>query len=121
MRAYSRDGEATQAHYVARSYLAYYQGDYAGFHQSMTQALDAHPNLPLAYSVCSQFAVFGGVEQGCECFRKYEYMLDGGVADKRTLVQKLLQQKRGNTAAAEFRSEAAAVCAAIRGEEGAAG
>lgn len=112
MAAYPRDGEATQAHYVARSYLAYYRGDYAGFTQHMTRALDVHPNLPLVYSACSQFTVIGGVEQGCECFRKYEYMLDEQVGRKKTLVQKLLPQS--NTSAVGYISETEAVCDAAR-------
>lgn len=110
MAAYPRDGEATQAQYIARSYLDYYRGDYSGFHGHMTEALDAHPNLSLAYSACSQFTVIGGVEQGCECFRKYEYTLNESASGDRTLVQKLLRRADGN--AAGFRAEAEAVCAA---------
>ena len=110
MRAYPRDGEATQAQYIARSYLDYYRGDYHSFHQHMTLALDAHPNLSLAYSACSQFAVVGGMDQGCECFRKYEYVVEKGLAGNSTLVQKLLGKADSNVAL--FRSEAQAVCAA---------
>ena len=109
MRAYPRDGEATQAQYIARSYLDYYRGDYGSFHRHMTLALDAYPNLSLAHSACSQFAVIGGMDQGCECFRKYEYVLEQGVASNTTLVQKLLGRADSNVAL--FRSEAEAVCA----------
>lgn len=105
--AYPRDGEAMQAQYIARSYLDYYRGDYSGFRGHMTQALDAHPNLSLAYSACSQITVFGGVEQGCECFRKYEYLLKGSAAGG-AFVQKLLNQS--DAEAAGFRLEAEAVC-----------
>lgn len=108
--AYPRDGEAMQAQYIARSYLNYYRGDYFGFHRDMTRALDAHPNLSLAYSACSQITVFGGVEQGCECFRKYEYMLKGSALRRKTLAQMLLHRPDGE--AAGFRMEADAVCAA---------
>ncbi|MDF1630570.1 MAG: hypothetical protein P1U78_12310 [Alcanivoracaceae bacterium] len=111
MRAYPRDGEATQAQYVARSYLDYYRGNYAGFHQHMSEALDAHPNLSLTYSGCSQFAVIGGPEQGCECFKKYQYIVDKHGVSKKTLVQKLL--RRTDSDVDSFRSEAAAVCAAV--------
>ncbi|MFN3713953.1 MAG: hypothetical protein ACK4SX_09865 [Alcanivoracaceae bacterium] len=110
MRAYPRDSEATQAHHVARSYLDYYRGDYSGFHTHMTAALDVHPNLPLAYSACSKFAALGGVEQGCECFRKYEYLLGDRAIQKPTLTQRLLDRVDGLTAG--FKAEAEAVCAA---------
>lgn len=110
--AYPRDGEATQSLYVARSYLAYYQGDYASFHDRMTRALDAHDNLPLALSVCSQFTVMGSVDQGCECFRKYRYMLDSNAYKKRTLTQKLFRQS--DTYSADYKAETDAVCAAAK-------
>jgi tetratricopeptide (TPR) repeat protein len=114
MNAYPRDREATQAQYVARSYLYYYRGDYARFHQHMTAALDAHPNLSLTYSACSQFAVIGGPEHGCECFRKYEYILNERTDGKRTLVQKLLRWTDSEVVG--YKSEATAVCAAAEAE-----
>src|SRR5690606_9204004 len=103
MSAYPRDGEATQAQYVARAYLDYFRGDYTSFHEHMNQALDAHPNLSLAYSTCSQFAVIGGPEQGCECFQKYEYLLGRSAPANKTIVQKLLA--RVDTNAVGFRVE----------------
>lgn len=116
MSAYPRDGHATQTQYVARSYLAYYRGDYDSFHRLMTRALDAHPNVPLAYSACSQFAVIGGLEQGCECFRKYEYMLDVAGEGKRTLVRRLL--RRSDSHIEGFGVESRAVCAASEASVG---
>lgn len=115
MNAYPRDGEATQAQYVARAYLDYFRGDYAAFHEHMNEALDAHPNLSLAYSACSQFAVIGGPEQGCECFQKYEYLLGVSAPANKTIVQKLLARTDAN--AVGFRVETEAVCAVARESE----
>ncbi len=108
MAAYPRDGEATQAQLVARSYLAFYRGNYAEFSEQMNNALEAHPNLSLAYSACAQFTVIGGVNQGCDCFRKYEYLQSDSNLKVRTLTQMILDTK--NHIALEYRREFDAVC-----------
>ena len=116
MKAYPRDSAATQAQYVARAHLAYYQGNYANFHQRMTLALEARPNLSLAYSACSQFTVIGGPQYGCKCFHKYEYMMTEYADSEKTLVQKLLH--RADIAVVDYRSETDAVCEAAKTSPG---
>jgi hypothetical protein len=110
MNAYPRDSAATQAHYVARANVAYYRGNYANFHQHMTLALDAHPNLSLAYSACSQFTVIAGPQHGCECFQKYEYMIAESARNEKSIVQKLLN--RADRTVVDYESETDAVCEA---------
>lgn len=110
MGAYPRNTAATQAQYVARAHLSYYQGNYASFHQRMTLALEAHPNLALAYSACSQFTVIGGPKHGCECFQKYEYMIGESAESEKSLVQKLFH--RADIMVADYRSETESVCEA---------
>lgn len=112
IKAYPRDNAATQAYNVARAHLAYYQGNYASFHQRMTLALEAHPNLSLAHSACSQFTVIGGAKHGCECFQKYEYMISEYAESEKTLVQKLLQRADGVIGG--YKEEADAVCQTIK-------
>jgi hypothetical protein len=108
MNAYPRDGAATQAQHVARAHIAFYQGNYTDFHLSMTMALEAHPNLSLAYSACSQITVIGGPQQGCECFKKYQYMITEHARSEKSLIQKLLN--RADEVVAGYKSETNAIC-----------
>lgn len=116
LAAYPRDGEATQAYFVGKSYIAFQERNYAKFSRRMEKALDSHPNLSLAYSVCSQFTVSGGPEQGCNCFKDNEYMVQIHREQGGTLVQRFLgsPEKVIN----DYREEMSAVCAVARASEG---
>jgi protein O-mannosyl-transferase len=88
MAAYPRDGEATQAQYVARGYVAFYSGEDEQLKYNILKALEVRKNPRLAYSGCSQLLILSR-KDACLCFTNHKKYITDEPPTAKNMMQKI--------------------------------